>query len=165
MCSSSEPQLRIEESSNGQTGDGPRSRNPGGLSQKPDNKHKSALQAGPDTGQVHDGEEAQRTLTGNGRSVDHVQVMIMSNGSHHSSGGHAETIVDSLCIAYRKVQWLTEYTLINISNIVACLCIYIERLSHSLIRETYSGNKHPTNLQKKRYYYELLQTAILEAKV
>ena len=38
--------------------------------------------------------------------------------------GHAETIVDSLCIAYRKVQWLTEYTLINISNIVACLCIY-----------------------------------------
>ena len=165
MCSSSEPQLRIEESSNGQTGDGPRSRNPGGLSQKPDNKHKSALQAGPDTGQVHDGEEAQCTLTGNGRSVDHVQVMIMSNGSHHSSGGHAETIVDSLCIAYRKVQWLTEYTLINISNIVACLCIYIERLSHSLIRETYSGNKHPTNLQKKRYYYKLLQTAILEAKV
>jgi len=114
---------------------------------------------------VHDGEEAQCTLTGNGRSVDHVQVMIMSNGSHHSSGGHAETIVDSLCIAYRKVQWLTEYTLINISNIVACLCIYIERLSHSLIRETYSGNKHPTNLQKKRYYYKLLQTAILEAKV
>ena len=86
MCRSSEPQLRIEESSNGQTGDGPRSRNPGGLSQKPDNKHKSALQAGPDTGQVHDGEEAQCTLTGNGRSVDHVQVMIMSNGSHHSSG-------------------------------------------------------------------------------
>jgi len=79
--------------------------------------------------------------------------------------GHAETIVDSLCIAYRKVQWLTEYTLINISNIVACLCIYIERLSHSLIRETYFGNKHPTNLQKKRYYYELLQTTILEAKV
>ena len=46
----------------------------------------SALQAGPDTGQVHDGEEAQCTLTGNGRSVDHVQVMIMSNGSHPSSG-------------------------------------------------------------------------------
>jgi hypothetical protein len=64
-----------------------------------------------------------------------------------------------------SIQWLTEYTLINISNIVACLCIYIERLSHSLIRETYSGNKHPTNLQKKRYYYKLLQTAILEAKV
>ena len=83
MCRSSEPQLRIEESSNGQTEDGPRSRNPG---QKPDNKHKSALQACPDTGQVHDGEEAQCTLTGNGRSVDHVQVMIMSNGSHHSSG-------------------------------------------------------------------------------
>jgi len=59
----------------------------GGLSQKPDNKHQSnALQAGPDTGQVQDGEEAQCTLPGNVRSVDHVQVMIMSNGSHHSSG-------------------------------------------------------------------------------
>ena len=53
-------------------------------------------------------------LPGNGRSVVHVQVMIMSkcNGSHHRSGWKCWNY-SGLFMHIERFEWLVEYTLIN----------------------------------------------------
>lgn len=83
---------------------------------------------------------------GNGRSVVHVQVMIMSNGSHHSSGWKCWNY--SGFFMHIERFWVVSWVYSDKHIKYSVLFMHIERLFRSLIREADSGKKHPTNLKK-----------------